>query len=147
MPSRPSTSRPARSARSSSAPDWAVPRAGSPEATTTTRSWCGPGGSANRGSSSAGRAAEVVDADRSFEETLRHQLKMNRVTGERLREHGVDATTRVRIDFFYEAAAQDSASALVRYLQAETDYDVTADAAEGEAGEASVQGSTQPTTI
>jgi hypothetical protein len=65
---------------------------------------------------------------------------MNKQTWKTLQSHGVTEETELRLDFAYEAPNAEAANELAALLQAETDYDVHADAS-------SVTGSTQPTRL
>ena len=77
------------------------------------------------------------------EATLRQQLAMNRETWKKLQEHGVDETTELRLDFFYDGPGEAEANELAAFLRAETDYEVAVDPEEGWA----VNGTTRATTI
>lgn len=81
---------------------------------------------------------------------LEHQLSMNRVTWEKLREHGLEDGRELSLDFFFFAPGEDDARALASYLEAETDYEVEVSSAK--AGLLSrrqwvVGGSTRPTPV
>lgn len=74
------------------------------------------------------------------EDVLARQLELNEATWARLREHGVDEETELRLDFFYVAPNEDAANELAGYLRRETDYEVSVE-------DATVTGTTQPTTV
>jgi hypothetical protein len=79
-----------------------------------------------------------------YEKTLALQLTMNPKTWAELQEHGVDESSQLRLDFFYDAPGEREAQSLTAFLRAETDYDVTAD---GSQEQWSVTGTTQPTAV
>ena len=67
-----------------------------------------------------------------------------------LQEHGVDESTKLRLDFFYLAPGQTEAEALGEFLRNETDYDVDVHSMRKgmlSKKQWSVTGSTQPTAV
>jgi hypothetical protein len=92
--------------------------------------------------------AAMADTPPWFDETLSRQLAMNPQTWAMLQEHGVDESTELTLDFFYDAPGEAEAQALATFLCEETDYDVAVDANKKRMlskKEWSVTGSTQPT--
>jgi hypothetical protein len=84
------------------------------------------------------------------QEVLQRQLAMNPQTWAGLQEHGVDESTKLRLDFFYVAPGQTGAEALGEYLRRETDYDVDVHSIKKgmlSKKQWSVTGSTQSTTV
>lgn len=84
------------------------------------------------------------------EDVLRRQLAMNAQTWTAVQEHGVDESTRLRLDFYYVAPGESEAEALGAFLRAETDYDVDVHSTKKgmlSKKQWSVTGSTQPTEI
>lgn len=86
--------------------------------------------------------------DQHYEKLLAHQLAMNRETWKVLQSHGLTESTKVRLDFSYNAPDKDSAEALRALLQEQTDYDVTTECT-GSLFRKSwrVEGTTKETTI
>lgn len=78
------------------------------------------------------------------DELLAKQLAMTKHTWQRLRSHGVNTNTEVRLDFFYNAPTRAAAAALEQLLQDETDYDVRVISNRDVWG---IRGTTQPTRI
>jgi regulator of ribonuclease activity B len=75
---------------------------------------------------------------------------MNRQTWAALQEHGVDASSEIRLDFFYVAPGQPEAEDLGAFLRTATDYQVDVDFIERGVRRRklwSVTGSTQPTSV
>ena len=75
---------------------------------------------------------------------------MNPDTWAALREHGVDDSTKLRLDFFYVAPGEAEAEALGVFLRAETDYTVDVHSMKDgllSKKRWSVTGSTQLTTV
>lgn len=86
-----------------------------------------------------------------YEQLLEHQLSRNRDIWARLREHGLEHDSELRLGFVYVAPSEGEAEALVAYLREQTDYEVNARLRPGDDGDAepdwAVIGSTQPTPI
>lgn len=85
--------------------------------------------------------------DTRYRRLLAAQLVLNAESWERLRSHGVDETTELRLDFSYLAADQASAESLKALLIEQTDYDVEVQATGTVTERWTVTGSTQPTAI
>ena len=86
-----------------------------------------------------------------YDRLLELQLRRNRDLWAGLREH-LDDDDKLRLGFIYLAPGEEEARALVRFLRAETDYDVDVRSrqdGDGDDAEQSwfVMGTTQPTTI
>ena len=85
-----------------------------------------------------------------YEETRREQLAMNPRTWAALQEHGVDETTLVTLDFFYDAPTEEAARALADFILDETDHTATVSGTKNRLTRKtrwSVSGSTEPTAI
>ena len=67
-----------------------------------------------------------------YDELLEVQLRENRSAWAALEDDGVDADSRLMLGFLYLAPGEPEAQRLVAFLQAETDYDVTARPRPGE---------------
>src|SRR5262245_34590063 len=92
----------------------------------------------------------MTDISAWANDVLRQQLAMNEQTWAALQEHGVDASTQLRLDFFYVAPGQAEAEALGEFLRQETDYNVDIHATKKgmlSKKQWSVTGSTQPTAV
>ena len=59
-----------------------------------------------------------------YEGILAKQLAMNRQTWAALQQHGVTESSRLRLDFSYNAPSRESADKLCALLREETDYEV-----------------------
>jgi hypothetical protein len=59
-----------------------------------------------------------------YEGILAKQLTMNRQTWAALQQHGVTESSRLRLDFSFNAPSRESAGKLCALLQEETDYEV-----------------------
>ncbi len=84
------------------------------------------------------------------QDVLDQQLAMNEQTWAALQEHGADASTHLRLEFFYIAPGQTEAEALGDFLRHETDYDVDVHSMKKgmlSKKQWSVTGSTQPTPV
>ena len=96
------------------------------------------------------RLARVSVSDEKRREVLATQLAMNRQTWPALQGHGVTEEPELRLDFFYVAPSEQSASALAAFIQEETDYEVRVTSSGGgllRKKDWSVSGSTQPTQV
>ena len=62
--------------------------------------------------------------DTHYESILAKQLAMNRQTWAALQNHGVAEESKLRLDFFYNAANRDAAENLCALLREQTDYEV-----------------------
>jgi hypothetical protein len=82
-----------------------------------------------------------------LQETIAHQIRMNRETWAALQAHGVDEDTELKLDFFYFAPGETEAQKLAAFLYDETDYDVEAKPPSGDVQSWMVVGTTQPTTL
>jgi len=87
------------------------------------------------------------DLDTRYRRLLAKQLVMNQETWGRLRTHGVDETTQLRLDFSYVAADRASAESLNAVLSDQTDYDVKVQSTGTFTKRWTVEGSTQPTAV
>jgi Regulator of ribonuclease activity B len=83
------------------------------------------------------------------ETVLARQLAMNAQTWHLLQEQGVDAASKLALEFFYSPSGQDEAERLAAFLRADTDYDVdVVSQTRGMFGKGfSVMGKTQPTAV
>lgn len=86
-----------------------------------------------------------------YEQLLEQHLSHNRDIWARLREHGLEHDTDVRLGFIYVAPGEAEAETLVAFLREETDYEVSARLRPGDDHDAEpdwvVIGTTQPTPI
>src|SRR5437868_12758644 len=87
------------------------------------------------------------DLDTRYRRLLAKQLVMNEETWGRLRTHGVDEGTQLRLDFSYSAADRASAESLKGVLSDQTDYDVKVQSTGTFTKRWTVTGSTHPTAV
>jgi hypothetical protein len=91
----------------------------------------------------------VSETPISYADLVAFHLPATARTWELMREHGVDETTELRLDFIFVAADPRAAERLASFLRAETDYDVRVDRAAAPADGATwvVEGQTQSTIV
>jgi hypothetical protein len=87
------------------------------------------------------------DLDSRYRRLLAKQLVINEETWERLRTHGVDEATQLRLDFSYAAADRASAESLKTVLSDQTDYDMKVQSTGTFTKRWTVTGSTQATAV
>jgi hypothetical protein len=98
----------------------------------------------------AGNSSFMTDTPAWAHDVLRQQLAMNPQTWAAFQEHGVDESTKLRLEFFYLAPGQTEAEALGAFLRHETDYDVDVHSMKKgmlSKKQWSVTGTTQPTAV